>query len=32
MFRFVTCIAPTCEIRVLEHELQSNFAENDREL
>jgi len=30
--RFVTCIAPTCEISVLAHELQSKFAENDREL
>jgi len=30
-FNFVIWIAPTEEIRVLELELQSNFAENDRE-
>jgi len=29
---FKTCIAATDEISVLANELQSNFAENDREL
>ena len=31
-FDFAMCIAPTEEIRVFAIELQSNFAENNREL